>query len=176
MQQPSLYEILKAFQQGGVEGAVRALGLARRTVVRSLATASADELKTVYQQLLWEYQRERQGLADRVRQLDAERAALASEHNRLQCEIAGLRAELQALRKRPPRRRRGASSKQKTVDDAFALLYVSPQAPPEVIEAAFRALAKQYHPDRGGSTAQMQRLNLAREQLLSRNGQPWASA
>jgi curved DNA-binding protein CbpA len=58
------------------------------------------------------------------------------------------------------------------VDEAAAVLYVSSQAPPEVIDAAFRALAKQYHPDRGGSTAQMQRLNLAREQLLSRNGRP----
>jgi hypothetical protein len=78
MPQLSLYHILKAYQQGGVEGVVRALGFAHRTVAHRLATASADELKTAYQRLLWEHQRQQQGLADRVQQLDAERAALVA--------------------------------------------------------------------------------------------------
>jgi len=48
---------------------------------------------------------------------------------------------------------------------AAACLYLLPSAPPEVVTAAYRALAKQYHPDRGGSTEQMQRLNAALEVL-----------
>jgi len=167
VQHPTLYEIIKAFQQAGIEGAVRALGLARRTVVQRLATASADDLKTAYQRLLWDQQRAMQELEYRVRQLDAERG-------RLQHENAGLRAKLREVRDRPPRRGRRAPPGRQAADDPAAVLYVSPQAPLEVIEAAFRALAKQYHPDRGGSTVQMQRLNLAREQLLHRNGRPRA--
>jgi hypothetical protein len=35
------------------------------------------------------------------------------------------------------------------------------RAPPELIEAAYRVLAKQHHPDAGGDTVTMQRLNTA---------------
>ncbi len=50
--------------------------------------------------------------------------------------------------------------------DLYAELGVTPQAEPEVIRAAFRALAQRYHPDRqaGASTlwaAKMARINLA---------------
>ena len=48
---------------------------------------------------------------------------------------------------------------------AAAVLFVTTDAPPDVVTAAYRALAKQYHPDRGGSTEQMQRLNAALEVL-----------
>lgn len=42
---------------------------------------------------------------------------------------------------------------------ALQELFLAPDAPPFVIEAVYRALAKQYHPDRGGDLAKMQRLN-----------------
>lgn len=43
-----------------------------------------------------------------------------------------------------------------------AVLGVMPDAPIEVIEAAYRALAKKHHPDRGtGDTAKMQEINQA---------------
>jgi hypothetical protein len=44
---------------------------------------------------------------------------------------------------------------------ACTLLCVSPEAPISVAEAAFKALAKRHHPDVGGDTEMMQRLNNA---------------
>ena len=52
-----------------------------------------------------------------------------------------------------------------TKQQAAAELYLLPNAPPDVITAVFRTLAKQYHPDHGGSTERMQRLNAAVEVL-----------
>jgi curved DNA-binding protein CbpA len=46
---------------------------------------------------------------------------------------------------------------------ALAQLFLLPNAPTDVITAVFRVLAKKYHPDMGGSTEQMQRLNAAME-------------
>jgi len=43
-------------------------------------------------------------------------------------------------------------------------LYVQPNAPREVIDAAYRALSKKYHPDLGGSEERMKQLNDAAEQ------------
>jgi curved DNA-binding protein CbpA len=50
--------------------------------------------------------------------------------------------------------------------DLYAELGVTPQAEPEVIRAAFRALAQRYHPDRQGGAsvlwaAKMARINQA---------------
>lgn len=52
--------------------------------------------------------------------------------------------------------------------DPFDLLHVTPDAPSEVISAAFRALAKLYHPDRKGqlATSRMAAINAAYERLL----------
>jgi DnaJ-domain-containing protein 1 len=47
------------------------------------------------------------------------------------------------------------------IDDAHAELHLLSSAPPELIEAAYRVLAKQHHPDAGGGTVTMQRLNTA---------------
>lgn len=52
--------------------------------------------------------------------------------------------------------------------DLYAELGVTPQAEPEVIRAAFRALAQRYHPDRQSGTsplwaAKMARINQAYE-------------
>jgi hypothetical protein len=43
------------------------------------------------------------------------------------------------------------------------VLYVLPQAPPEVVNAAYRVLSKKLHPDHGGSAEKMKALNLAVE-------------
>jgi len=48
------------------------------------------------------------------------------------------------------------------------ILGVAPDAPPAVIEAAWRALAKDAHPDRGGSNEAMHRITTARDALLKR--------
>lgn len=52
-----------------------------------------------------------------------------------------------------------------SVKEAASTLFLLPTAPPFVIQAAYRALAKQAHPDAGGSTEQMQRINAAMEIL-----------
>jgi DnaJ-class molecular chaperone len=46
---------------------------------------------------------------------------------------------------------------------AWEVLGLQPDAPPEVAEAAYKALARKYHPDAGGTTAKMQELNDAIE-------------
>lgn len=56
-----------------------------------------------------------------------------------------------------------APSIPRNVTDAFETLYLIPSAPPAVVSAAYRALAKVTHPDAGGSTQAMQRLNAAYE-------------
>jgi len=48
---------------------------------------------------------------------------------------------------------------------AAATLYLLPSAPPYVVDAVYRAIAKRMHPDRGGSTEQMQQINAAVELL-----------
>jgi curved DNA-binding protein CbpA len=40
-----------------------------------------------------------------------------------------------------------------------------PSAPPEVVRAAYKALAMKHHPDKGGSTELMQAINQAYERL-----------
>ncbi len=53
-------------------------------------------------------------------------------------------------------------------DSEYLTLFVIPAAPPEVVKAAYRALSKLYHPDRGGDGAAMQRINEAYSQIESR--------
>lgn len=48
---------------------------------------------------------------------------------------------------------------------AYRALYLVPGAPPELIKAAYRILAKRVHPDAGGTTEQMQRVNAAYAEL-----------
>ncbi len=50
-------------------------------------------------------------------------------------------------------------------DDPYQVLHLLPSAPPELVTAAHRCLAKMNHPDRGGSTATMQAINGAVEQI-----------
>lgn len=52
----------------------------------------------------------------------------------------------------------------------YALLHVRNNAPIEVIEAAYRALSKLFHPDRTGSTAVQQSLNAAIEAIRKERG------
>jgi DnaJ-domain-containing protein 1 len=53
----------------------------------------------------------------------------------------------------------------RTATDAFATLHLLPSAPPEVVRASYKALAMKHHPDHGGDTEAMQRLNEAYERL-----------
>jgi DnaJ domain len=53
-------------------------------------------------------------------------------------------------------------------DDPFRVLYLLNTAPPEVIKASYHALSKKHHPDRGGDTQTMQRINAAYDRLKDR--------
>ncbi len=50
-------------------------------------------------------------------------------------------------------------------DDPWVILHLRPTAPPELVSAAHKVLARLHHPDAGGSTALMQRINGAVEQI-----------
>lgn len=47
----------------------------------------------------------------------------------------------------------------------YEALHLLPTAPPQVVKAAYRALAQLHHPDKGGDTAAMQAVNAAYEAL-----------
>ena len=49
--------------------------------------------------------------------------------------------------------------------DPYAELGLPPGAPPEDIAAAYRRLAKAYHPDRGGAEGRMAQINAAYDLL-----------
>ncbi len=52
--------------------------------------------------------------------------------------------------------------------EAYAELHLLPTAPPAVVAAAYKALAKLAHPDKGGDKVKMQRINQAYAQLTHR--------
>ncbi len=51
---------------------------------------------------------------------------------------------------------------------AYRVLYLVEGAPPELVEAARRVLAKRYHPDAGGDEETMRAINAAADLLLKR--------
>ena len=56
------------------------------------------------------------------------------------------------------------------LDDDYRLLYITQDAPIEVIKASFKALAKKHHVDAGGSNDKMVSINLAYDRICkSRN-------
>ncbi len=52
-----------------------------------------------------------------------------------------------------------------TQEDPYIVLHLRETAPQELVTAAHRCLAKLNHPDAGGNTAVMQRINAAVEQI-----------
>jgi len=65
------------------------------------------------------------------------------------------------------------------VSDAYAVLWLRPDAPWPVIKAAYRALAGIHHPDKGGANATMQEINgayaLLRQYAAGGEGSPGAA-
>jgi hypothetical protein len=66
------------------------------------------------------------------------------------------------------RRRKSRPASWPPDTDPFAVLHVLPSAPRAVIDAAYRALAKLHHPDRGGDPVAMRQLTEAHEALSRR--------
>lgn len=50
-------------------------------------------------------------------------------------------------------------------DDPWALLHLRPGAPPAIIKAVWRELAKSLHPDRGGDEEQFKRVKAAYDKI-----------
>lgn len=48
---------------------------------------------------------------------------------------------------------------------AYGVLHLQPTAPPELVKAAYRVMARTHHPDAGGSEEAMKRINAAYESL-----------
>jgi hypothetical protein len=55
----------------------------------------------------------------------------------------------------------GPTTVSQDLAQAYAVLWLRPGAPAMVVKAAYRALAAHYHPDVGGDSRVMARLNLA---------------
>jgi curved DNA-binding protein CbpA len=53
-------------------------------------------------------------------------------------------------------------------EQPFTILGVGANAGREEIEEAYRKLAMQHHPDRGGDAREMARVNAARDEMLER--------
>jgi len=53
-------------------------------------------------------------------------------------------------------------------DSVFRTLHLLPSAPPALVEAAYKVLARLLHPDLGGNTATMQQVNTAYETIRDR--------
>lgn len=51
------------------------------------------------------------------------------------------------------------------ITTAYSVLYVTSEAPPEVIRAAYRALVKLHHPDKGGEEERFKKIQAAYESL-----------
>jgi hypothetical protein len=63
---------------------------------------------------------------------------------------------------------RSSSSSSTNAGDWYRALHLLPTAPPPVIDAAYKALARLHHPDLGGDTTAMQRINAAYDRLKER--------
>jgi hypothetical protein len=51
-------------------------------------------------------------------------------------------------------------------DDPWAVLHLRPGAPPAIIKAVWREMAKELHPDRGGDEEQFKRVKAAYDKLM----------
>jgi len=59
-------------------------------------------------------------------------------------------------------------AKRKKDSDPYQILGVTPDAPFEVIEAAYKVKAKKAHPDKGGSEKEMRKINWAYSEIKKR--------
>ena len=60
---------------------------------------------------------------------------------------------------------RGSTAVSPALASAYAVLWLRPGAPLSVVKAAYRSLATHYHPDAGGDSHAMRRLNQAYETI-----------
>jgi hypothetical protein len=96
-------------------------------------------------------------------------------HRRHRCQrgheqwAENARSERERREQRESERHRVLADVVRSESWSHATLFVAQDAPPEVIRAAYKALALLYHPDLGGDLEQMVNLNRAYELLVGKN-------
>lgn len=102
-----------------------------------------------------------------------ERCIAVDRYDRVQDNLAAIAATLDAMR--AIERHGGAEILDRAFtgfaalpspEQAWQVLGVGAHASPEEVERAYRLLASKHHPDRGGDSDQMARINAARDQLM----------
>ncbi len=100
---------------------------------------------------------------DKVWFVDA--AATEELHNWCEYLCANLNAKINWTEQRSTNGADNRRTVTLTIAEAYNCLYLIPGAPFDVVKASFRTLAKMNHPDVGGDTAMMQRINSAYEMI-----------
>jgi hypothetical protein len=112
------------------------------------ATAKIDDLVDRFTSGLKEY------AEDFAEEAAAEIAEKASH-------AAGSQVNAQNRRRGERAQGRSATRQRDAAPTHYDILGVNPKAPQEVIQAAYKALSRIHHPDAGGSTLEMKRINQA---------------
>lgn len=170
----SLEDILESLgEHWNAEEVSKALGISRRTLFYRIQQASKEDL----------YQACRKCL----KRLKDQDGVMKIRLETREWEINQLRAEIEALTRRNVQLQQEVSS-WKTLDqfnkllssapgagislngNPFKVLNLSEDAPKEVVDAVWKALSKKYHPDVGGDTEQMKKVNGARDEIYQMRG------
>lgn len=101
-----------------------------------------------------------------IRAHDVQEAALLEAY--LDRRMAGWREQDAHADTSGGKRGRNTRPGRMSVEEAYAVLGLEPEASPEAIRDAHRRLMKKMHPDQGGSTYLAARINEAKEVLLGR--------
>lgn len=104
------------------------------------------------------------GAAEKKRQYSEELVNLRTQVADMQKEISRLSAAVTFYRTQAE----AAGAARRAVGEPLDQLFLLPEAPPELVAAAFRVLAQIHHPDKGGSNETMRRVNAAYEKRRGR--------
>jgi DnaJ-domain-containing protein 1 len=91
----------------------------------------------------------------------------ASARDSLDNWLDDARAVFNASVEWQPTKHEHTRAKPRNETTAHAVLHLLPSAPPEVVRAAYKALAMKHHPDHGGDTEAMQKINEAYRRLAA---------
>lgn len=165
----SLEDILESLaEHWNAEEAAKALGLSRRTLFYRLQQASKEAIGQAYRgclkRLMDKYLVMKNRLEVReweINRLRADNEALARRNAQLQQAI-DLWKTMDQLNKLFPNTPGNGNP--------FKVLSLSEDAPKEVVDAVWKALAWRHHPDVGGNAELMKKINVARDSIYRMRG------